>query len=125
MATVSSCRSDFKYEFEFHSSDLHSLQCLSNVQPLREYFIGEIYAYREHINYTNPLAAGGEVAIAYGTLIEKMWDGKWRYISPQQIKVPVHICTVLQITENKFDITCLKTSRELSLTIHTTQLSPS
>ena len=68
---------------------IHSLlQCLSNTQPLTEYFVGTRAAYREHINrHNSPLGMDGAIAEAYGMLLGEMWSGSFNYVHPQHIKV--------------------------------------
>ncbi|CAI8056970.1 Ubiquitin carboxyl-terminal hydrolase 4 [Geodia barretti] len=65
-----------------------ALQCLSNTEPLTEYFTGG--AYKKHINKKNPLGMQGQVAETYGTLLDDMWSGNsCSTCSPRQFKTVV------------------------------------
>ncbi|KAL7566209.1 hypothetical protein ACA910_011279 [Epithemia clementina (nom. ined.)] len=49
-----------------------TLQCLGHTQPLQKYFLsGE---FRRDLNRINPLGTGGELAIAFATLMSEMWS---------------------------------------------------
>ena len=48
-----------------------SLQCLSHTTPLRNYFLSD--EYKEHLNRSNPLGTGGELAIEFAKLLHQMW----------------------------------------------------
>eukprot|EP01101_Sappina_pedata_P007029 TRINITY_DN3631_c0_g1_i1.p1 TRINITY_DN3631_c0_g1~~TRINITY_DN3631_c0_g1_i1.p1 ORF type:complete len:920 (+),score=262.23 TRINITY_DN3631_c0_g1_i1:158-2761(+) len=61
-----------------------SLQCLSNVAPLREYFISG--DYKDDINEENPLGARGKLAKEYANVVENMWSGKNRAFEPRYFK---------------------------------------
>eukprot|EP01080_Neovahlkampfia_damariscottae_P004225 gene4225-7562_t len=61
-----------------------ALQCLSNTSELTFYFLNE--NYKHDINKTNPLGMKGKLAITYGELIKKMWNGNSSSISPTQFK---------------------------------------
>ena len=61
------------------------LQCLSNTQPLTEYFFDD---YQKHINRNNrPLGTDGAIAEAYGALIKEMWSGQVNHVLPHRMKV--------------------------------------
>ena len=82
--------------------DYFVLQCLSNAQPLREYFVGEGTPYKRHLHLEeNPLGSGGAIAEAYGMLMQHMWSGKATSIKPQQMKVYMYVHT-------KFNVHLLK-----------------
>ncbi|ETW09727.1 hypothetical protein, variant [Aphanomyces invadans] len=66
------------------------LQCLSNTKPLLEYFCqvdegGELM-YKREINRSNPLGMGGKIAKAYAMLMEKMWSGDSKVVTPTELK---------------------------------------
>ena len=74
--------------FVFHSLCLP--QCLSNTQPLTEYFLGTTAGfkpYMKHLNRSNPLGMGGIIAESYGALLEEIWSGKYSCVSPRRFKV--------------------------------------
>ena len=48
-----------------------TLQCLSNIPMLREYFTSE--EYKDDINLENPLGYKGKLAKAYGNIMKMMW----------------------------------------------------
>jgi len=50
------------------------LQCLAHAVSLADYFLG--YEWHAEINESNPLGFGGEVARAFGQLMEAMWSQK-------------------------------------------------
>ncbi|KAL9058896.1 MAG: hypothetical protein Q9162_001452 [Coniocarpon cinnabarinum] len=49
-----------------------ALQCLRSVEELTEYFLQQ--AYLDEINYDNPLGSNGQVAKAYGGLINSLYN---------------------------------------------------
>lgn len=59
------------------------LQCLSNCEPLREYFRKKLHLYE--LNKTNPLGCKGTVARRYGDLISQLWSGK-SSVAPVQLR---------------------------------------
>ena len=67
------------------------MQCMSNTEPLRKYFLpsidGTTPEYKKDVNRNNPLGMGGAIAKAFGDLLEKMWSGSCRYTNPQELKV--------------------------------------
>lgn len=48
-----------------------SLQCLAHTTPLRNYFLSN--EYKEHLNRSNPLGTGGELAVEFAKLLHQMW----------------------------------------------------
>jgi ubiquitin carboxyl-terminal hydrolase 4/11/15 len=64
-----------------------ALQCLSNVPALTTYFLSD--EYKEHINHNNPLGMKGDVATAYGQLLQEMWSGTTDYYAPKLLKQSV------------------------------------
>ncbi|ETV80401.1 hypothetical protein H257_06708 [Aphanomyces astaci] len=66
------------------------LQCLSNSKPLLDYFFqtdndgGRVYM--REINPRNPLGMGGKIAKAYAKLMEKMWSGESKVVTPSDLK---------------------------------------
>ncbi|PIC33738.1 hypothetical protein B9Z55_013614 [Caenorhabditis nigoni] len=61
-----------------------ALQCLSNVPPLRDYFLNN--RYTEDINDENPLGTRGNLALAVGELMKGMWSGEYSSINPRKFK---------------------------------------
>ncbi len=69
---------------------LFCFQCLSNTEPLTEYFVGikdNEKPYKKHINKMNPLGMGGAIAESYGALLEEMWSGNCSCVAPRHFKV--------------------------------------
>lgn len=62
-----------------------ALQCLSNTPDLTRYFLAG--AWRDELNVDNPLGMGGEVARAYASMIDKLWNGNSKIFSPREFKV--------------------------------------
>lgn len=60
------------------------LQCLSNTQLLTEMFTQG--AYKEQINYDNPLGHNGKIAMTYGKLIKEIWSGAYTKVVPREFK---------------------------------------
>ncbi|CAF1059622.1 unnamed protein product [Adineta ricciae] len=61
-----------------------ALQCLSNIQPLTDFFIHEeTYKF---VNSNNPAGTGGRVALAYSSLIQEMWSAKLDKCTPTMLK---------------------------------------
>eukprot|EP00731_Ephydatia_muelleri_P021787 Em0014g378a len=68
-----------------------ALQCLSNTEPLRSYFLatdpttgGKLYTGVLNIN--NPLGSGGAIAQAFSKLMEEMWRGGKTSVAPRLLK---------------------------------------
>ncbi|KAK9686265.1 ubiquitin carboxyl-terminal hydrolase, partial [Basidiobolus ranarum] len=64
-----------------------ALQCLSNTKELKEYFFSGMY--KHELNKTNPLGMNGEVAEAFGSLIERLWNGLNNSIAPREFKLTI------------------------------------
>ncbi|CAF1062814.1 unnamed protein product [Adineta ricciae] len=61
-----------------------ALQCLSNIQPLTNFFIHEqIWKF---VNSNNPAGTGGCAASAYSSLIQEMWSAKLEKCTPTMLK---------------------------------------
>lgn len=78
-----------------------ALQCLSNTPSLQQYFYSAFLIaicpylhansftgglYKQELNPSNPLGMGGEVAKAFGSLLEKMWSGSSEPVTPRLFK---------------------------------------
>lgn len=50
-----------------------------------EYFLSK--SYLKHINKKNPLGMGGQLADAYGSLMQELWNDKFSYTAPRTLKV--------------------------------------
>lgn len=62
-----------------------SLQCMSNVPLLTDYF--RQGTYKGEINKVNPLGRKGEIAEAYADLINEIWSGNNSYTIPRNFKL--------------------------------------
>jgi hypothetical protein len=51
-----------------------TLQCLAHIDVLRHYFLSN--EYLRHLNKSNPLGTGGEMATEFANLLKQMWDDK-------------------------------------------------
>ncbi|KAL1802822.1 hypothetical protein ACET3Z_031469 [Daucus carota] len=60
-----------------------SLQCLVHTPPLVKYFLED---YTDEINKKNPLGMHGELAIAFGELLRKIWSSGRTSIAPREFK---------------------------------------
>ncbi|RAL53471.1 hypothetical protein DM860_007143 [Cuscuta australis] len=60
-----------------------ALQCLAHTPPLVEYFLQD---YSEEINKHNPLGMHGELALAFGELLRKLWSSGRSSIAPRAFK---------------------------------------
>ena len=63
------------------------MQCLNHIEPLTQYFLQETFA--KDLNKRNPLGSGGNVAIAYASLLKKMWNGQYSVLVPRLLKQTV------------------------------------
>eukprot|EP00696_Hemimastix_kukwesjijk_P002536 gnl/Hemi2/13103_TR4475_c0_g1_i1.p1 gnl/Hemi2/13103_TR4475_c0_g1~~gnl/Hemi2/13103_TR4475_c0_g1_i1.p1 ORF type:complete len:854 (+),score=238.49 gnl/Hemi2/13103_TR4475_c0_g1_i1:71-2632(+) len=61
-----------------------ALQCLSNTQTVRDYFVEDIF--KTEINVTNPLGKKGELARQFGSLLQDLWSGKYTAVAPSDFK---------------------------------------
>ncbi|KAJ1675776.1 hypothetical protein EV182_000600 [Spiromyces aspiralis] len=64
-----------------------ALQCLSNTPALKDYFKAGIHT--DEINPQNPLAKDGDIAMAYGSLVTKMWSGQYTSFRPYEFKAMI------------------------------------
>lgn len=48
-----------------------AVQCLSAVQPLTDFFIGNLH--KQLLNTTNPMGTKGEITVKYANLIKDIW----------------------------------------------------
>ncbi|KAG0182754.1 CSN-associated deubiquitinating enzyme Ubp12 [Apophysomyces sp. BC1021] len=64
-----------------------ALQCLSNTPQLTQWILAG--NYKNDLNRDNPLGMKGEVAEAYGTLIEKLWSASTGSIAPRDFKYTI------------------------------------
>lgn len=63
------------------------LQCLSNTEPLTEYFLKSLY--EKEVNKANPLGTKGKLAKTYAKFIKGMWCDSSKVFSPDSIKSAV------------------------------------
>ncbi|XP_053131058.1 ubiquitin carboxyl-terminal hydrolase 32 isoform X2 [Hemicordylus capensis] len=61
-----------------------SIQCVSNTQPLTQYFISGRHLYE--LNRTNPIGMKGHMAKCYGDLIQELWSGTQKNIAPLKLR---------------------------------------
>ncbi|XP_048582551.1 ubiquitin carboxyl-terminal hydrolase 32-like isoform X2 [Nematostella vectensis] len=61
-----------------------ALQCLSNTQPLTQFFTAKCHYYE--LNRTNPLGMKGHIARRYGDLVEDLWSGSSRSLAPLKLR---------------------------------------
>lgn len=61
-----------------------ALQCLSATEELMDFFVTG--RFLDEINETNPLGKGGELAVEFGKLMVRMWNGKEGSIIPRDFK---------------------------------------
>ncbi|CEI91625.1 Putative Ubiquitin carboxyl-terminal hydrolase [Rhizopus microsporus] len=64
-----------------------ALQCLSNTPELTKWFLAD--NYKNELNRDNPLGMKGQVAEAYGELIEKLWSGHSHSFAPRDFKYTI------------------------------------
>ncbi|KAF7818874.1 ubiquitin carboxyl-terminal hydrolase 8-like [Senna tora] len=60
-----------------------AIQCLVHTPKLVDFFLGD---YRKEINYENPLGMNGELALAFGDLLRKLWVPGARTVAPRTFK---------------------------------------
>ncbi|XP_057438932.1 ubiquitin carboxyl-terminal hydrolase 8-like [Lotus japonicus] len=61
-----------------------AIQCLAHTPKLVDFFLGD---YRKEINYENPLGMNGELALAFGDLLRKLWVPGQRPVAPRIFKM--------------------------------------
>ncbi|GAA5889649.1 hypothetical protein JCM6882_007092 [Rhodosporidiobolus microsporus] len=61
-----------------------AIQCMSNTKELQEYFLSGVY--KSELNPSNPLGMRGQVASAFGELIERLWHGTSSSVAPREFK---------------------------------------
>ncbi|XP_041092514.1 ubiquitin carboxyl-terminal hydrolase 32 isoform X1 [Polyodon spathula] len=61
-----------------------SIQCVSNTQPLTQYFISGRHLYE--LNRTNPIGMRGHMAKCYGDLIQELWSGTQKNVAPLKLR---------------------------------------
>ncbi|BGP01124.1 Ubiquitin carboxyl-terminal hydrolase [Rhodotorula toruloides ATCC 204091] len=61
-----------------------AIQCMSNTKELQEYFLSGVY--HSELNRENPLGMRGQVAEAFGQLIERLWNGTGSSVAPREFK---------------------------------------
>ncbi|XP_062082489.1 ubiquitin carboxyl-terminal hydrolase 8 isoform X2 [Humulus lupulus] len=60
-----------------------ALQCLAHTPKLVDYFLGD---YGREINHENPLGMDGEIALAFGDLLRKLWAPGATPVAPRVFK---------------------------------------
>ncbi|XP_007028022.2 PREDICTED: ubiquitin carboxyl-terminal hydrolase 8 isoform X1 [Theobroma cacao] len=60
-----------------------AIQCLVHTPQLVDYFLGD---YQKDINYENPLGMNGELALAFGELLRKLWAPGAVPVAPRMFK---------------------------------------
>ncbi|XP_039612679.1 ubiquitin carboxyl-terminal hydrolase 32 isoform X1 [Polypterus senegalus] len=61
-----------------------SIQCVSNTQPLTQYFISGRHLYE--LNRTNPIGMRGHMAKCYGDLVQELWSGTQKNVAPLKLR---------------------------------------
>ncbi|KAK6942516.1 Peptidase C19, ubiquitin carboxyl-terminal hydrolase [Dillenia turbinata] len=61
-----------------------AIQCLVHTPKLVDYFLGD---YKREINYDNPLGMNGELALAFGELLRKLWSPGQEPVAPRIFKL--------------------------------------
>ncbi|XP_015870895.3 ubiquitin carboxyl-terminal hydrolase 8 [Ziziphus jujuba] len=61
-----------------------AIQCLVHTPEFVDYFLGD---YQREINYENPLGMKGELALAFGELLRKLWARGSRSVAPRKFKL--------------------------------------
>ena len=64
-----------------------TLQCMNHITPLTQYFVTDVYL--KDLNKRNPLGSGGNVAMAYASLLKKIWSGEYSTLAPRMLKQTV------------------------------------
>ncbi|KAJ0981754.1 hypothetical protein J5N97_010009 [Dioscorea zingiberensis] len=60
-----------------------AIQCLAHTPKLVDYFLGD---YMREINHHNPLGMDGEIALAFGDLLRKLWSPDRTPVAPRFFK---------------------------------------
>ncbi|XWS59355.1 hypothetical protein CRYUN_Cryun08bG0114400 [Craigia yunnanensis] len=60
-----------------------AIQCLVHTPQLVDYFLGD---YQKDINHENPLGMNGELALAFGELLRKLWAPGAMPVAPRMFK---------------------------------------
>lgn len=60
------------------------LQCLSNTQELRDYFMES--HFKDDLNQKNIFGTGGQLAISFAVLMKHLWSGAHPSYSPSKLK---------------------------------------
>ncbi|GMH07350.1 hypothetical protein Nepgr_009190 [Nepenthes gracilis] len=60
-----------------------ALQCLAHTPKIVDYFLGD---FSREINHDNPLGMDGEIALAFGDLIKKLWTPGTSTVAPRLFK---------------------------------------
>lgn len=63
-----------------------SIQCLAHTPKLVDYFLGD---YDKDINQTNPLGLDGELALAFGELLRRLWSTDRKPVAPYHFKAKI------------------------------------
>ncbi|KAG8646943.1 hypothetical protein MANES_09G043300v8 [Manihot esculenta] len=61
-----------------------AIQCLAHTPKIVDYFVGD---YRKEINRENPLGMNGELALAFGDLLRKLWAPGASPVAPRMFKL--------------------------------------
>ncbi|XP_012074283.1 ubiquitin carboxyl-terminal hydrolase 8 isoform X2 [Jatropha curcas] len=61
-----------------------AIQCLAHTPKLVDYFLGD---YKKEINRENPLGLNGELALAFGDLLRKLWAPGSNPVAPRMFKL--------------------------------------
>ena len=64
-----------------------TVQCLNHISFLTQFFVQDKYS--KDLNHRNPLGSGGNVAVAYASLLKKIWAGEHSVLVPRMLKQTV------------------------------------
>ena len=64
-----------------------TLQCLNHISLLTQFFVQDKYS--KDLNRRNPLGSGGNVAVAYASLLKQIWAGEHSVLVPRVLKQTV------------------------------------
>lgn len=60
-----------------------AIQCLAHTPKLVDYFLGD---YGREVNHKNPLGMNGEIALAFGDLLRRLWAPGATPVAPRTFK---------------------------------------
>uniref|UniRef100_A0A915IEB7 ubiquitinyl hydrolase 1 n=1 Tax=Romanomermis culicivorax TaxID=13658 RepID=A0A915IEB7_ROMCU len=64
-----------------------ALQCISNTQPLTQYFTRNVHLYE--LNKENKFGMKGQIALQYANLVRDLWSGNTKVTAPLKLRYTV------------------------------------